>query len=440
MNKSFPFLNTAQRASEFFFTATATAAAAVMVSRKIKEEMLAMVEPEFYPDLKRKRAIKREIKEEPDVVFIKSEGGDVKPFVKREIKKGRVKKAKKDDPYGDDVKFEGRVMSKRRPYQWKGRRVKKILRPGVPVIFTPGQRSGVAMKRTNDELFGDEDILEQMEKGEGEFAYGKQFRLSYDEKPAYLPLTVSNPTPSLKPVTEQKVVKVAKKRGRSEYDELQPTVQIMESKRRRPNEPDVGFSEVQDVKVRPIKQVADTVAVATVDVEMPQAAAEQMIEAMEAQPSTSQAARAALPTITPMETQASTVRTLAVPTRKHKNRFPVTRNYGKANSIMPQVVYHPSIRLGPSTVVATARRSRRGASRSRARSSGTRRRRRTGSSRVRPAMRVRAGAEYYPSSSGRRTTRKGARLPMVRYHPSISHTTQSRGVIPTVRYHPSISL
>lgn len=409
-----------------------------MVSRKIKEEMLAVVEPEFYPDLKRKRAVKREFKEEPDVVYIKSEGGDVKPFVKREIKKGRVKKAKKDEEWGDDVKFEGQVMSKRRPYQWKGRRVKKILRPGVPVIFTPGQRSGVALKRSNEELFADEDILEQAEKLEGEFAYGKHLRMSYDEKPAYVPLSVGNPTPSLKPVTEQKVVKIAKKRGRNEFDELQPTVQIMEGKRRRPNEPEVGFSEVQDVKVRPIKQVADTVAVATVDVEMPQAAAAQMIEAMEAQPSTSRAASAPapIPTITPMETQSSTVRAMAVPKRKHKNRYPVTKNYGKANSIMPQVVYHPSIRQGPSAVVATARR-RRGTS---TRRKGTTRRRRGASARSRAAVRTQAGREYYPSASGRRYTRRGLRLPMVRYHPSISHTGQSRGVIPTVRYHPSITL
>nr|QYW15032.1 protein V [Bat mastadenovirus] len=408
-----------------------------MVTRKIKEEMLAVVEPEFYPDYKRKRAVKREFKEEPDVVYIKSEPGDVKPFVKREIKKGRVKKAKKDEDYSGDVKFEGQVMSKRRPYQWKGRRVKKILRPGVPVIFTPGQRSGVALKRSNEELFADEDILEQAEKLEGEFAYGKHLRMDYGEKPEYVPLSMGNPTPSLKPVTEQKVVKVAKKRGRNEYDELQPTVQMLEGKRRRPNEPDVGFSEVQDVKIRPIKQVADNVAVATVDVEMPQAAAAQMIEAMDAQPSTSRAALSALPTITPMETQSSTVRTMAVPTRKHKNRYPLGKNYGKANSIMPQVIYHPSIKQGPSTIVSTARRRR--TTSSRRRSTGTRRRRRTTSSRARPAVRVTAGAEYYPSSSGRRTTRKGVRLPMVRYHPSISRTSQPRGIIPTVRYHPSIS-
>lgn len=412
-----------------------------MVTRKIKEEMLAVVEPEFYPDYKRKRAVKREFKEEPDdVVYIKSEPGDIKPFVKREIKKGRVKKAKKDEGYGD-VKFEGQVMSKRRPYQWKGRRVKKILRPGVPVIFTPGQRSGVALKRSNEELYADEDILEQAEKLEGEFAYGKHLRMDYDEKPEYVPLSVGNPTPSLKPVTEQKVVKVAKKRGRNEYDEMQPTVQMLEGKRRRPNEPDVGFSEVQDVKVRPIKQVAKNVAVATVDVEMPQAAAAQMIEAMEAQPSTSRAVSSVLPTITPMETQSSTVRTMAVPKRKHKNRYPVTKNYGKANSIMPQVLYHPSIKSGPSTIVSTARRRRRAPS-SRRRvtsSSGSRRRRRTTASRSRPAVRVSAGVDYIPSSSGRRSTRKGVRLPMVRYHPSISRTSQSRGIIPSVRYHPSIS-
>lgn len=407
-----------------------------MVSRKIKEELLAVAEPEAYPEYKRKRAVKREFKEEPDdVLFIKSEPGDVKPFVKREIKKGRVKKAKKDEYYDDDVKFEGRVMSKRRPYQWKGRRVKKILRPGVPVIFTPGQRSGVALKRSNEELYADEDILEQAEKLEGEFAYGKHLRMSYKEEPAFVPLTVANPTPSLKPVTEQKVVPVARKRGRGELDDMQPTVQILESKKRRRNEPEVGFSEVQDVKVRPIKQVADTVAVATVDVEMPQQTAERVIEAMEAQPSTSTTLPSAAPI--PMETQS--VRTLAVPKRKHKNRYPVTKNYGRANSIMPQVVYHPSIRLG-AAVPSTAPRRRRGTSTRRRRSvTSSTRRRRTAGSRARAATRVTAGAEYYPSSSGRRYTRRGLRLPMVRYHPSISRASQPR-VIPTVRYHPSISL
>lgn len=272
-----------------------------MVTRKIKEEMLAVVEPEFYPDYKRKRAVKREFKEEPDVVYIKSEGGDTKPFVKREIKKGRVKKAKKYDDDDGEVKYEGRVMSKRRPYNWKGRKVKLVLRPGVPVIFSPGQRSSRPMKRSSDEIYADDDILEQSEKRSGEFAYGKRFEMSYDVKPEYVPLEMGNPTPSMKPVTEQKVVKIAKKRGRDEYDDLQPTVQILESKRKRPNAPEVGIKEVQDVTMRPIKQVSDNVAVATVDVEMPQQTAQQMIEAMEAQPSTSRSL-GPVPTITPMET------------------------------------------------------------------------------------------------------------------------------------------
>lgn len=404
-----------------------------MVSRKIKEEMLAVAEPEFYPDYKRKRAVKREFKEEPDVVYIKSELGDVKPVVKREIKKGRVKKAKKDE-FDEDVKFEGRVMSKRRPYNWKGRKVKLVLRPGVPVIFTPGQRSGRPTKRTNDEVYADEDILEQSEKRSGEFAYGKRFEMSYDVKPEYVPLEMGNPTPSMKPVTEQKVVKIAKKRGRNEYDELQPTVQILESKRRRPNAPEVGINEVQDVTMRPIKQVSENVAVATVDVEMPQQAARQMIEAMEAQPSTSHMV-GPVPTITPMETQASEVRTMAVPARKHKNRFPVSKNYGKANNIMPQVVYHPSIQQG--AVIATSRRRQRRATGSKRRR-GTASRRRTGSARA--VVRVTSSQSYYPSSSGRRRSRSGAQLPMVRYHPSISRVVPSTGTIPTVRYHPSIKL
>lgn len=416
----------------------------VMVTRKIKEELLAATEPDFYPEYKRKRAVKREFKADPDddVVFIKRESGlvDVKP--KREFKRAVKRPKKKDEYYGDDgdVKYEGRVMSKRRPYNWKGRKVKLVLRPGVPVIFTPGQRSGVRAKRSNDEVYADEDILEQSEKRSGEFAYGKRFAMSYDVKPEYVPLETGNPTPSLKPVTEQKVVKVARKRGRGEFDEMQPTVQMLESKRKRPNAPEIGIKEVQDVTMRPIKQVTRNVAVATVDVEMPQAAARQMIEAMEAQPSSSGSSVGPVQTITPMETQSAstTVRTLKAPQRKHRNRYPLGKNYGKANSILPQVLYHPSIRQGASAVIATAKAARTSGRRRRAPSARSRRRTRAvGSSRV---ERARAGVAYYPSSSGRRTTRRGVRLPMVRYHPSISRTVRAVGTVPTVRYHPSISL
>lgn len=98
-------------------------------------------------------------------------------------------------------------------------------------------------------------------------------------------------------------------------------------------------------------------------------------------------------------------------------------------------MYHPSITQG--TVVATARRRRSNTSARRRRGTTSRRRR---TSRVRPAARVSVSQSYYPSSSGRRRTRTGVQLPMVRYHPSISRAVTTNSTIPTVRYHPSIKL
>lgn len=140
----------------------------------VKQEMLESLLPNVYPvasSTRRRRAVKREAGGSVKVEYKpKKEELDIKP----------VKKAKKRRAAGDDdgVEFVGQRLLRRRPYQWRGRRVRLIPRPGVPIIYTPGQRSGKRAKRSYDEVHGDNDILEQFEQGEGEFAYGKRARLS----------------------------------------------------------------------------------------------------------------------------------------------------------------------------------------------------------------------------------------------------------------------
>ena len=117
---------------------------ATLSKRKIKEEMLQVVAPEIYGPPQ----------------------ADQKP---RKIK--RVKK--KDEVDEGAVEFV-REFAPRRRVNWKGRRVQRVLRPGTAVVFTPGERSSVRMKRSYDEVYGDDDILDQAAERAGEFAYGKR--------------------------------------------------------------------------------------------------------------------------------------------------------------------------------------------------------------------------------------------------------------------------
>ena len=182
-----------------------------MSSRKIKEEMLEIVAPEIYGRRRRGVKIETKIKSEP---------------LKQEIKSRRKRKRAGMDSL-DEVEVVG-VTAKRRPYQWKGRRVRRVLRPGTAVVFSPGVRTHQrGFKRQADEMYADDDILDQYAAGEGEFRYGKKAR----EETAVV-LDTSNPTPSLQPVTPQLPVvtpRQAAKRGASAVT----TVQVLAPKKRR---------------------------------------------------------------------------------------------------------------------------------------------------------------------------------------------------------------
>lgn len=108
-----------------------------MSKRKFKEELLEALVPEIY-----------------------GPAADVKPDIKPRALK-RVKKREKKEETGlldDGVEFV-RTFAPRRQVQWRGRKVKRVLRPGTTVVFTPGERSATrALKREYDEVYADEDI------------------------------------------------------------------------------------------------------------------------------------------------------------------------------------------------------------------------------------------------------------------------------------------
>lgn len=332
------------------------------VSRLIKEELLNSAYPEYYSGRSSRpllrvapKSIRKIKKSEPEVKI------EIKKTDRKRRNLGNINLDSEDD---DDVEVV-RALAPRRPYQWKGRKVKKVLRPGTVVQFSPGMRSGPALKRNFDEVFADTDILEQADQRLGEFAYGKRSRLEA------LVLDDRNSTPSLRPVTAQVPLPIAGKKR--EAGELQPTVQVMVPAKRRRNHnvypgyvpptqpikdedmPDVGPSslffdnippvppsptkmDIEEIKIRPVKKVTSDIGIQTVDIQVP------VSEAVQTE---------------------------------------ISKNIPK----IPQGVrYHPSIVLGPKVV-----RKRR-------------RRRRTASRRVwkTPA-----------------TTPSGVPLPRVQYHPTI---------------------
>lgn len=294
------------------------------VSRLIKEELLSSAYPEVYRNIKRvaPKSIRKIKKAPKDEIKI-----EIKP--KKRSNRVSVDAAYRSSDDDDDLEIV-RALAPRRPYQWKGRRVNKVLRPGTVIQFAPGQRYGVPTKRSYDEVFADEDILQQAEAQVGEFAYGKRPRIE-----EAIILDHSNTTPSLAPITPQ--IPVVPLSAKKRPVELQPTIQMMvPSKRARivkseaadiPSAmsvdlPDTGPSslfalpvkkdsiskmEIDDITVRPIKKVTSEIGVQTIDVK--------------------------------------------VPTRK---------SYGPASKVMPQGVrYHPSITLGPKVTVSRRRRRRR---------------------------------------------------------------------------------
>ncbi|YP_094037.1 V [Bovine mastadenovirus A] len=318
-----------------------------MSSRKIKEEMLEIVAPEIYAP-RRRRSVKVETK------------------TRIKVPKDEIKSKRKWRRPGmadiDEVEILG-ATAPRRPYQWRGRRVQRILRPGTAVVFTPGARSRErASKRSSDEMFADADILEQFESGDGEFRYGKRGRSEA------LVLDASNPTPSMQPVTPQVPImtpSVAAKRGASAV----PTVQVLAPKKRRIDavatddvfvapsplsemdtvEPGTavllpsravkrvrkrrGVEEIksdpmvlEEVKVRDVKPIAPGIGVQTIDVKVP----------------------AAPPEIKP---PVSVVEKMDISTA------PASRiTYGPASKIFPQYRQHPS-QMGFPKVVRTRRRA-----------------------------------------------------------------------------------
>lgn len=366
--------------------------AAAAVSRAIKEEILTSSYPEVYTApaaASSGRRIKKAAPKGERKVKV-----EVKDEVKKEVKrKSRRRRGDASVTYENEVEFV-RSFAPRRPYQWKGRRVRKVLRPGVVVSFTPGQRSGRALKRSYDEVFADEDILEQAAARSGEFAYGKRAKLQA------LPLDVKNETPGLKPITPQVAVPLT---GKRRHGDLQPTVQMMIPTKRRRNavssvlqttrlpppmetasviikdedmtdegpsglfipsikptarvkselkfEPAVPM-DVDKITLRPVKKVTTDMGVQTVDVEL-----KPKVE------------RHSAGTVT--DTVTETVETAR--SRKGRPR----RAYG--------VRYHPSIVMGP------------------------------------PVKRTRRSRKTSSSGRKRRTTRtaSGATLPTVIYHPSI---------------------
>ncbi|APG53801.1 V [simian adenovirus 55] len=364
-----------------------------MTKRKFKEELLQALVPEIYApvaEAKPKRRMKRVKKEEKIEKKEEDELGDV---------------------LGDEVELL-HASAPRRRVNWKGRKVRRVLRPGTVVSFTPGERSAWrGHKRSYDEVYGDEDILEQALDRSGEFAYGKRSR---GEKDVALALDTSNPTPSLKAVTEQKVMPVSlpgRRAPKREAGDMQPTMQLLVPKRQKLEdvldflkmEPDVQ----PDVKIRPIKEVAPGLGVQTIDIQIPVSSASGALEVMETEALNSAVPAPRVSTGTsadivmasaPVDSGVQTDPWSQAPVQSSRGR----RRYGPASGVMPNYLLHPSIIPTPGYRGVPYSR-RRGATATR------RQRRRRRTTRVAP-VRVR-----------RVTTRRGRRLtlPDVRYHPSI---------------------
>lgn len=336
-----------------------------MSSRAIKQEMLDTMLPEIYVGPaagSRRRAVKRERK--PKVGdFVKIEPGvdlkriDVKQLT-RKIK--RKKRGSSEASLSDDLEIIG-ATAPRRPYQWKGRRVRRVLRPGTVVSFTPGQRSGTRAKREYDEVMADESLLEDLEAGTGEFRYGKRGR--------YEPLDTSNPTPSMKPVTGQFPLVMP---GQAT---LLPTVQVMAPRKRRfKDDPEEAFDvkrriktedvkplvQVEDIKVRAPKRVAPGVEVHTVDISVPTdvdikpAPAGRVI-------AVARKRRAAAPAAAAVKLETMDVDTKPVVAPVAPS---AVVSYGPANKIFPKYWQHPSQKLLPPVSALPRVRRRRRARRS----------------------------------------------------------------------------
>lgn len=344
-----------------------------MSSRKIKEEMLEIVAPDIYA-----RRPRRSVKVETKMKQTKVER---KP--KREWKRANM------DIDLDEVEVVGSTAP-RRPYQWRGRRVQRVLRPGTVVMFTPGVRNrSKADKRSSDEMFADEDILTQYEQREGEFRYGKRQRTEA------IVLDTSNPTPSLQPVTPQIPLTSGVKRG------AVPTVQVLAPKKRRITET------AEEVFSAPMSvSNMDTVAPGTAML-LPSRAIKQarkrrfapiVDENMQEPPSKMNVDEVKVRDVKPVGPGIG-VQTIDIKVPEVKPEPLPTVSFGPASKIMPVVRLHPSQMGFPKYV----RPRRRRASRRRRTSVKRQQRRRLPKSRI--------------------------LLPSVRYHPSLDMAARNQMTI-----------
>lgn len=194
-------------------------------------------------------------------------------------------------------------------------------------------------KRSADEMFADEDILEMWEKGEGEFAYGKKPKIGF------VPLTDNNPTPSMIPTTPQQVVATET----AENTPLQPTIQIMMPKKR---QRDDAEDDTAQIKLRRSTPITSNLAVETVDVELPLIPnTRYRPKHLQYRPRYSQSVDATLPRKRPVIPQyrlhpsmTKVVSSTTVTRRKRRRR---KRGSRKSRQKVPKVAvgvkYHPSI-------------------------------------------------------------------------------------------------
>ncbi|APC26064.1 V [Bat mastadenovirus G] len=397
------------------------------LSRAIKQELLEDLKPEIYVAPRRRARVKTE------------EKVDVKTLVKARSKKRRAAKQELEE----DVEFV-RKFAPRRPYQWKGRKVQAVVRPGVPVVFTPGQRVGKAIKRDYDEVHADEDILEQAGVMINEFAYGKRAKL----------LTERNPTPSQVPITPQEPV------VRPGEAKLLPTVQVLVPRDvKKEAVLPVGKSEAGDVKIenKGLEQVAPGLAVQTVDIKVPikrkmaddGVVVKKLKEEIEEEfkptikmeysegpvaelvrpKAVARKRRQPAPPVEVMEVQsmaappapAAVVQPAPAMPMAVEVTTPVRRvsRWGPANAIFPEYRYHPSI---------TAAKIRGPAPRGRV-------------SRWGPANSIIPEVRLHPSMVGAVTRGAPRRRRRTRQTRRRGRLTRRGALIPTdVRYHPSITL
>lgn len=322
--------------------------------------MLEIVAPDIYA-----RRPRRSVKLETKMKHTKVER---KP--KREWKRANM------DINLDEVEVVGSTAP-RRPYQWRGRRVQRVLRPGTVVMFNPGVRNrSKADKRSSDEMFADDDILSQYERCEGEFRYGKRQRTEA------IVLDTANPTPSLRPVTPQIPLTAGVKRGPV------PTVQVLAPKKRRITEtaeevfpvpvtdmetvaPGTAMllpsraikqarkrrlepiadvikqvapsrMEVDDVKVREVKPVGPGIGVQTIDIKVPDVKPEpspvafgpanKIIPTVRLHPS-----QMGFPKYVRTRRRRSSRRRRTTAKRQQRRRLP------KSRIVLPSVRYHPTL-------------------------------------------------------------------------------------------------